>query len=275
MQAAGIPSAPSRPRLGKREWRDIRRARKLGDEGELHAVELHGVRLTFRHQRAHSAPAQDMALPRTVQVGHALGRDSATAQRLPTTPTGPPDAQRPRQGTGKHGSGRTSKPGKARTAAGEDAGRASRAPAGETAGAGSTTAQSPSACSPRRPNSRQRRSANRLVEFIRAKQAQQPAAAKPPQVAAAERPSPKRAHEDGAREGDDVAAAAAGSRRRLIVDVDYEARQEAAEALYTARRQHTLATTTTTSPKRALERGAQEGDVKRGGGQRQLAIGRR
>ena len=270
VQAAGIPSAPSRPRLGKWEWRDIRRACKLGDEGELHAVELHGVRLTFRHKGAHSAHAQDMALPRTVQAGHALGRDSATAQRLPTNPTEPPDAQRPRQGTGKHGSRRTSKPEKARATAGEDAGRASRAQAGEAAGAGSTIAQSPSACSPRRPNSRQRRSADRLAEFIRARQAQQPPAATPPQVAVAERPSPKRAHEDGAREGDDVAAAAAVSRRRLIVDVDYEARKEAAEALYTAWRQHTLATTTTTSPKRALDHGAQVGDVKRGGGQRRL-----
>ena len=114
-----------------------------------------------------------------------------------------------------------------------------------------------------------------MVEFIRAKQAQQAATAAPPQTVVAERPSPKRAHEDGAREGDDVEAAAAVSRRRLIVDVDYEARQEAAEALYTAWRQHTLATTATTSPKRALEHGAQEGDLKRGGGQRQLAIGRR
>jgi len=114
------------------------------------------------------------------------------------------------------------------------------------------------------------------VEFIRAKQAQQPAAAQPLQVAG--RPSPKRAHEDGARDGGDVAETAAASRqpvRRRIVDIDYEARQEAAAALYLSWRQHTLATTTTTSPKRALEHGAQEGDLKRGGGQRQLAIGRR
>ena len=87
VQAAGLPSAPSRTRLGKREWRDIRRARKLGDGGELHAVELHGVRLTFKHKRSYSAPAQDMALPRTVQDGHAVSGSSATAQRLPTTPT--------------------------------------------------------------------------------------------------------------------------------------------------------------------------------------------
>jgi len=263
VQAAGLPSAPSRPRLGKREWRDIRRARKLGDDGELHAVELHGVRLTFRHKGAHSTPAQDMALPRTVQVGRAASRSSATAQRLPTTPTGPPDTQRPRQGTGKQGSRRTKPAGK-RTAAGENAGTSSQATAGETAGAGPMTAQSPSACSPRRPNSRQRRSANRLLEFIRAK-AQQPAAAQPLQVAG--RPSPKRAHENGAREGGDAAEAAAVSRRR-IVDVDYEARQEAAAALYTAWRQHTLSTATTTSPKRALDDGAQEGDTKRGGGRR-------
>ena len=268
VQATGLQSAPSRTRLGKREWRDIRRARKLGDEGELHAVELHGVRITFKHKRSHSAPAQDLPLPRTVQDGHAVSGSSANAQRLPTTPTGPPDAQRPRQGEGKQGSRRTKPARNARTTAGEDASRASRAPAGGTAGASPGTAQSPSVCSPRRPNSRQRRSANRLVEFMRTKQAQQPAAAEPLQVA--ERPSPKRAHEDGAREGGGAAEAAAASRRRRIVDVDYEARQEAAAALYLAWRQHTLTTTTNTSPKRALEHGAQEGSGRGGGGQRQL-----
>ena len=272
---AGIPNVPGRVRLGKQQWRDIRRASKLGAAGGLYSVELHGVKLTFRFQDAHQVPAQAKAMPATEQATHATSGHNATAQ-FPLAPRPrPQDAQRPRRSERKQGSKRTSKPEKARTTAGEDAGRASRAPAGEAAGAGTTIAQSPSACSPRRPNSRQRRSANRLVEFIRTKQAQQPAAAKPPQVTAAERPSPKRAHEDGVREGDDVAAAAAVSRRRLIVDVDYEARQEAAAALYTAWRQHTLSTTTTTSPKRALEHGAQEGDLKRGGGQRQLAIGRR
>ena len=267
---AGTPSAPGRTRLGKQHWQDIRRARKLGADGGLHSVDLHGVRLTFRFQSAYCGPAQHMATPRAAQEGQAAGGSAAKAQRPPTTPPRPSDVQRPRRGKGVQGSTRPSKPGCARATADEDAGRASRAQAGEAAGAGSTIAQSPSACSPRRPNSRQRRSANRLVEFIRARQAQQPPAAKPPQVAVAERPSPKRAHEDGAREGDDVAAAAAVSRRRLIVDVDYEARKEAAEALYTAWRQHTLATTTTTSPKRALDHGAQVGDVKRGGGQRRL-----
>jgi hypothetical protein len=272
VQTAGTQSAPGRTRLGKREWQDIRRACKLGIDGELHAVDLHGVRLTFRCQRACSGPAQDMASTSSGQEGQAAGRRNATAQRPATNPTGPSDDRRHRQGKGKQGSTRAHKPGRACTTAGEGAGRASRAPAGETAGAGPAIAQSPSACSPRRPNSRQRRSANRLVEFIRAKQAQQPATAEPPQVAAAEQPSPKRAHEDGVREGGDVAeAAAASQRRRRIVDVDYEARQEAAAALYTAWRQHALATTTTTSPKRALDDGAQEGDAKRGGGQQQLA----
>ena len=80
----------------------------------------------------------------------------------------------------------------------------------------------------------------------------------------AERSSPKRAHENGAREGD---GSSSGTRRR-IVDVDYEARQEAAAALYIAWRQHTLTTNTNTSPKRALDHGAQEDGAKRGGGQR-------
>ena len=107
-----------------------------------------------------------------------------------------------------------------------------------------------------------------MVEYIRAKQAQQSgAAAAPSQTTVAERPSPKRAHEDGAREGGNAAAAS----RRRIVDFDFEARQEAAAALHLSWRQHTLATTTTTSPKRTLEHGAQEGSVKRGSGpQRRL-----
>jgi len=79
VQAAGTHSAPGRTRLGKWEWRDIRRARKLGADGELHAVELHGVRLTFRFQKAHSGPAQDKAMPRTKQEGH---RRLAGAQQL-------------------------------------------------------------------------------------------------------------------------------------------------------------------------------------------------
>ena len=105
-----------------------------------------------------------------------------------------------------------------------------------------------------------------MVEFIRAKQAQQAAAAAPPQTVVAERSSPKRAHEDGARESDNAAAAS----RRRIVDIDYEARQEAAAALYLSWRQHTLNTNTNTSPKRALDHGAQKDGAKRGGGQRRL-----
>ena len=123
-QTAGTQSAPGRPRLGKREWQDIRRACKLGVDGELHAVDLHGVRLTFRFQRACSGPAQDMASPSSRQDGQAAGRRSTTAQRPPTTPTGPSDDQRNRKSKGKQGSMRTHKHGKACTTAGEDAGRA-------------------------------------------------------------------------------------------------------------------------------------------------------
>ena len=267
-QAAGTPTAPGRMRLGKQQWKDIRRAGKLGADGELYSVELHGVKLTFRFQGARAGPAQTMAMPRAAQERQASGRSAATAQRPPTTRARSPDTQRPRRSKGRH---RTTRPEDAYSSAGENAGEASQATAGRTAEASSQIAQSPTGCSPRRPNSRQRRSVNRMVEFIRAKQAQQPATAEPPQVAAAERPSPKRAHEDGVREGGDVTEAAAASRRRLIVDVDYEARKEAAAALYQAWRQHALATTTTTSPKRALDDGAQEGDAKRGGGQQQLA----
>ena len=228
-------------------------------------MELHGVKLTFRFQEARTGSAQTMAKPRAEQERQAAGGSAAIAQRPPTTRARSPDIQRPRRGEGRHGTTRTER---AQSTAGENAGEASRASAGRTAEASPETAQSTTRCSPRRPNSRQRRSANRMVEFIRAKQAQQAAAAAaaPPQSTVAERSSPKRAHENGAREG---GGSSSGSRRR-IVDVDYEARQEAAAALYMAWRQHTLTTTTNTSPKRALDHGAQEGDVKRGGGQRRL-----
>jgi len=98
---------------------------------------------------------------------------------------------------------------------------------------------------------------------MRSKQAAQSVAAETPQLAAPERASPKRTLEGGVRES----GGGSSSSRRRIVDIDFEARQEADAALYSAWRQHTLSTTTT-SPKRALENGAQEGDTKRGGGRR-------
>ena len=261
---AGTPSTPGRTRLGRQHWQDIRRARKLGAEGELHSVEIHGVKLTFRFQRSCCGAGQAKAMPRAAQVGQAAGGGTASAQSPPSTPTGSPDKQRPRRRTRVQGSTRTSKLEDARTIAGENAGRTRHAPAGETAGAGTASAQSASVCSPRRRNSRQRRSANRLVEFIRTKQAQQTAAAESPQTAAPERASPKRTHEDGVHES---GGGSNSSRRRRIVDIDFEARKEAAAALYSAWRQHTLATTTNTLPKRALEHDVQEGSGKRGGGQ--------
>ena len=103
---------------------------------------------------------------------------------------------------------------------------------------------------------------------MRAKQGPQSATAEVPQIAAPERASPKRTHEDGVRKS---GGGSSSSRRRRVVDIDFEARQEAATALYSAWRQHTLATTTNISPKRALEHGAQEGSMKRGSGpQRRL-----
>ena len=267
---ASTPNVPGRIRLGKQQWQDIRRACKLGATGGLYSVELHGVKVTFKFQHAYNEPGQNKATPRTAQAGHAVDGSTANAQCSPSTPLRPSDAQRPRRGKGKQGSTRAPTPG-AYTPAGENVGKASRAPAGLTAEAGSTIAQRPTVCSPRRPNSRQRRSANRLVDFIRAKQASYTATAELPQMATPERASPKRTHEDGVRNSSGVEDAAAASQRRRIVDVDYEARQEAATALYTAWRQHTLATATDTSPKRTLDHGAQEGSAKRGGGQRQLA----
>jgi hypothetical protein len=272
---AGTPSAPGRTRLGKQHWQDIRRARKLGADGGLHSVDLHGVRLTFRFQSAYCGPAQHMATPRAAQEGQAAGGSAAKAQRPPTTPPRPSDVQRPRRGKGVQGSTRPSKPGYARTTADEDAGSASRATAGETAGAGTTTAQSPSVCSPRRPNSRQRRSANRLVEYIRSKQGPHPAAAESPQTATPERASPKRTREDGVPNDSGITDRSVARRSRTVVEIDHEARQEAAAALYRAWRQQVLEGTAASStalapassPKRALDNGAQEGKSK----QRQLA----
>ena len=55
---AGTPSEPSRPRLGKRHWQDIRRARALGDDRRLYAVELHGVKMFYRWTVPHDSPLE-------------------------------------------------------------------------------------------------------------------------------------------------------------------------------------------------------------------------
>ena len=59
---AGRPTAmggPGRPRLGKRAWRDVRRAaRTLGIEGNLYAAEINGVKLFFRWPVAHNPPVE-------------------------------------------------------------------------------------------------------------------------------------------------------------------------------------------------------------------------
>ena len=91
------PGAPSRIRLGKQQWQDIRRACRLGDESGLHSVELHGVRVTFRFQKTCQGPAQDKAVPRPAQAGRTTGGSSANAQRSPTPPARPQDNQRPRR----------------------------------------------------------------------------------------------------------------------------------------------------------------------------------
>ena len=53
-----MPSEPSRRRLDKRAWRDIRRARALGDDGCLYAVELHGVKMFYRWTVPHDSPLE-------------------------------------------------------------------------------------------------------------------------------------------------------------------------------------------------------------------------
>lgn len=47
-RAAVSGDRSGRPRLDKRAWQDIRRACHLRSEGEVHSVEVHGVRITFR-----------------------------------------------------------------------------------------------------------------------------------------------------------------------------------------------------------------------------------
>ena len=62
-------AASARAPLGRQHWQDVRRARKLGADGELHSVEIHGVKLTFRFQRVCCGPGQAMkAMPRAVQI---------------------------------------------------------------------------------------------------------------------------------------------------------------------------------------------------------------
>ena len=131
-------------------------------EGESHTMELHGMQLTLIPELAGTADVAPLpfAKPRSARCTRYSGR-------LHSTPRGV--AVRHFESTSRR-STRAPTPG-AYTPAGENVGKASRAPAGLTAEAGSTIAQRPTVCSPRRPNSRQRRSANRLVDFIRAKQA--------------------------------------------------------------------------------------------------------
>ena len=112
------------------------------------------------------------------------------------------------------------------------------------------------------------------MEYIRTKGAHQ-AAAEPSPTVTPERVSPKRTREDDVRNDNGAMERSVARRSQTVVEIDHEARQEAAAALYRAWRQQVLegpaASSTTpapaSSPKRALDNGAQEGKSK----QRQLA----
>ena len=107
---------------------------------------------------------------------------------------------------------------------------------------------------------------------MRSKQATQSAAAEPSQTAASDGASPKRTRDDGVRNDSGTTDRSVVRRSQTVVEVDHEARQEAAAALYRAWRQQVLdgpatsgtASATASSPKRALDDGAQAGKGKQG-----------
>ena len=94
--AAARDEDPKRWRLGKKAWQDIRRARELGDDPSLHAVEIHGVRLTFRWTGAHQ-PSQETSGGRAAKKASEAGSAGfASAQNTASKQTRPPNARQRR-----------------------------------------------------------------------------------------------------------------------------------------------------------------------------------
>ena len=91
--AAARDENPRRWRLGKREWKDIRHARKLGDDSSLHAVEIHGVRLTFRWALAQQTTLETSGTKAASAPGTAADERTASAQSARPQPPRPANAR--------------------------------------------------------------------------------------------------------------------------------------------------------------------------------------
>ena len=62
-RAAGAVAAANRAPLSKQAWKDVRRALRTQPEprAEVHAVEVHGVKIIFKHKFAGKADASSSA----------------------------------------------------------------------------------------------------------------------------------------------------------------------------------------------------------------------
>ena len=186
---AGGQHEPSRKWLSKREWQDVRRACTLSANGNLYAAELHGVKLLFRWERAHTSPVESNGEERTSTTERRTRGRSASAPRR-------------------------SKP------------------------------------AAKEPNSRKRRSAQRLLEFMRAKGAHEGTTAAPAPAGSLPQASASRP-ESGVRA---PAAVSPKQRKPKAVENDSLKAADHAAELYTAWKQDALAG----SPAQGKEREAVE-----------------
>jgi len=60
-RAAGAVAAAKRAPLSKQAWKDVRRALRTQPRAEVHAVEVHGVKIIFKHKFAGKADASSSA----------------------------------------------------------------------------------------------------------------------------------------------------------------------------------------------------------------------
>jgi len=60
-RAAGAVAAANRAPLSKQAWRDVRRALRTQPRADVHAVELHGVKIIFKHKISEKADASSSA----------------------------------------------------------------------------------------------------------------------------------------------------------------------------------------------------------------------
>ena len=87
---------PERSRLDKRAWKDIRRARALGDDGSLYAVEVHGVKIFFRWTKTLSEQCPQDTTPCGRAPAKARDVSNRDAQPLPVRKSKPPNSRQRR-----------------------------------------------------------------------------------------------------------------------------------------------------------------------------------